>query len=974
MMKGCRLVAVGLVMFASMLTHGATQTITGSYWWKSGATMASSGSSVFNPTQAVVTDRTTATIKAKPGDGLKAVAWYRWKKTTLHISNFEKLCEGDSLVWSYDGSLGTSVPLGLELDWIAYSLRYESGSTTSYLYTNEISIADCTTTENGYVFGGVWTNAAGQAFQTGRMVTGADFGITNHNDEARIVLYPKWMPRSYQVTLDRQGGVGGSEQVTATYDQISTRIVVPTRTGYSFDGYFTQPNGSGTRYYEADGTTSRIWHETTVTCLFANWKVNRFTVGIVAEGNGTARITPAGGTYDYGQVVKIAATSDNEGTVFAGWSDGSLENPRDVTVTSNATYVANFLTKSFRVAWTDNALFDSRLLKEEFVQWGKNATKPDTPAHDGYTFSGWTEDGKDIRANTTIVATYSANQYIVWMDKNDGIESPQRDFRTYTYGTEGSLPPNKFVRTGYAFQGWGTNRTDSTVIHADCAQVWNWATGGSVTVYAVWKPNEYVVRFDSGEGSGTMDDQDFIYDLAQPMSENLFTCGDRTFIGWKGSDNRTYADCQTVSNLTAEADGVVVLTAQWSTTIHVAFDGNGATNEQAMAIQDFNGPDDEQNLVSNRYGRVGYTFVGWATNREDAAAQKIVYHDGERVKIKGSAGSTLMLFASWSANTYYIAFNPGEGREDAPLAIVEATYDTAFELPDANGHYSPMNPDLDGFDYWVDVTNETTYVNRATVSNLCAVADATNVLTAAWKLDVGEWSERMQCTTLRWKQSEIREGGEPQWSRNGLVSQVGGGWGSKEWLQATVRTNGTLKLSCRLNGSEGDMIGLAVGFVSDEDDAAFNWTESGLFATNILIDTANEWISVSVSVRVRAEESKVVIRLVNSSIQGDALVEVNEVSWMPEGTEPGIEPKEGEDNPVVQGVSVRNGKIVIESTSDARFAYRILQSPSLTLPVTWTVREGSYQDGQEGAQTFELPIDPGMPQMFYKVEVLKRRE
>ena len=60
---------------------------------------------------------------------------------------------------------------------------------------------------------------------------------------------------------------------------------------------------------------------------------------IVTEAvNGT--VTGAG-TYLYGTEVILTAEA-NEGYEFDGWSDGSIENPRTIIVTEDATYTAEF--------------------------------------------------------------------------------------------------------------------------------------------------------------------------------------------------------------------------------------------------------------------------------------------------------------------------------------------------------------------------------------------------------------------------------------------------------------------------------------------------------------------------------------------------------------------------------------------------------------------------------------------------------
>ena len=73
---------------------------------------------------------------------------------------------------------------------------------------------------------------------------------------AIVNLYAIWLRIKYTVTFDRQGGSGGTGSVEATLDTAMPSITPPTRTGYTFGGYYTGTNGSGTQYYNADGSSA----------------------------------------------------------------------------------------------------------------------------------------------------------------------------------------------------------------------------------------------------------------------------------------------------------------------------------------------------------------------------------------------------------------------------------------------------------------------------------------------------------------------------------------------------------------------------------------------------------------------------------------------------------------------------------------------------------------------------------------------
>lgn len=84
-------------------------------------------------------------------------------------------------------------------------------------------------------------------------------------------LYAKWTGKTYEVTLDRQGGEWGASMVVATMGGGMPGIQVPTRAGYAFGGYFLSANGKGTQYYAADGSSAHVWDRAEDSTLYAKW-------------------------------------------------------------------------------------------------------------------------------------------------------------------------------------------------------------------------------------------------------------------------------------------------------------------------------------------------------------------------------------------------------------------------------------------------------------------------------------------------------------------------------------------------------------------------------------------------------------------------------------------------------------------------------------------------------------------------------
>ena len=118
-------------------------------------------------------------------------------------------------------------------------------------------------TRTGYMFAG-WTQAEGDTPQSTVTIETGSTGNRTYTAH--------WTTKTYTVTLDNQGATtAGTESVSATFDAAMPAITVPTRTGYIFGGYYTETNGGGTKYYNADGTSANDWDIDSATTLYAQW-------------------------------------------------------------------------------------------------------------------------------------------------------------------------------------------------------------------------------------------------------------------------------------------------------------------------------------------------------------------------------------------------------------------------------------------------------------------------------------------------------------------------------------------------------------------------------------------------------------------------------------------------------------------------------------------------------------------------------
>lgn len=81
---------------------------------------------------------------------------------------------------------------------------------------------------------------------------------------------------TYTITLDKQGGSGGTSSVAVQIGADVPDISPPSKTGYVFVGYFTQTQEDAThqivQYYDADGNGLIEWNYEGDITIYAHWR------------------------------------------------------------------------------------------------------------------------------------------------------------------------------------------------------------------------------------------------------------------------------------------------------------------------------------------------------------------------------------------------------------------------------------------------------------------------------------------------------------------------------------------------------------------------------------------------------------------------------------------------------------------------------------------------------------------------------
>ena len=212
------------------------------------------------------------------------------------------------------------------------------------------------------------------------------------------------------------------------------------------------------------------------------------------------------GVYAYGTNYTITDIKPISGYTYNGVTAGSLSG----TLTGDMTVVLKFY--SVRKI-TYNANGGDNAPKEQDKPYGINVNiTEEKPERTGYTFVGWNTayDGSGKKYspgeiysgndNLTPYAQWQANQFIINYDGNGAVgEMPPI---SYTYNGTSNFPNCDFTKKGYTFAGWSQNPSAEIGEYKVGEKVPNLAVSGEVTLYAIWQPNEYKIKYITYDDDG----------------------------------------------------------------------------------------------------------------------------------------------------------------------------------------------------------------------------------------------------------------------------------------------------------------------------------------------------------------------------------------------------------------------------------------------------------------------------------------
>lgn len=154
---------------------------------------------------------------------------------------------------------------------------------------------------------------------------------------SETTLYAHWTANKYTLTLDANGGEVGQTSKEVTFGGKVGDLPTPTRTGYTFTGWYTSKTG-----YTSVNSNTNVSQANDVT-LYAHWLANSFWLSFNAQGASNPNRVYV--TYDSNYGTLSNPTNIPEGWTFNGWytQDGTQIKKGDkVQITANTTVYAHW--------------------------------------------------------------------------------------------------------------------------------------------------------------------------------------------------------------------------------------------------------------------------------------------------------------------------------------------------------------------------------------------------------------------------------------------------------------------------------------------------------------------------------------------------------------------------------------------------------------------------------------------------------
>ena len=556
----------------------------------------------------------------------------------------------------------------------------------------------------------------------------------------------------YPITLDNQGadsnsggtsmiyekyGIGIYSDSTAKTNLMTTSsngITNPTRTGYTFGGYYTASNGGGVNLIGANSyITSNFTNKyfSKASTLYAKWSINSYNFNVnLGSGINTFNISASDGTSStsinsynqqkpYNTEFTVSNVSSKTGYTYTGYAlSGSLTeisgSSKDSIKTKlgagNGTLTLNSSANTYNINYTLNggnkgsnapgsATYDTNITIDNPTKTitavgnanGTGATISSSTSK-AQTFAGWT--GSNINTSTAMYGSSTSSITTLWSSTSTKVTSRYFKNLNPTSGSTVTLTANwtpvsfnlpTVSKTGYTCS-WNTNSSGTGTTYASGASYTPTAVQGDINLYAICSANSYKISYTlnggtSGSNAPTSANYGSVITIDNPTKTLTATGnvnGTGATIGSATSKAQTFAGW-TASNINTST----AMYGSSSTNVSTVW-SNTSTKVTSKYFKNLNATNNATStLIANwtpvsfnlpTVSKTGYD-CSWNTKTDGSGT---TYASGASYT-PTSTSENLILYARCSVNSYKISYtlNGGTSGSNAPTS---ASYDSTITI------------------------------------------------------------------------------------------------------------------------------------------------------------------------------------------------------------------------------------------------------------------------------------------------------
>lgn len=409
-------------------------------------------------------------------------------------------------------------------------------------------------TKNNYIFMGYFTGKNG----TGVKYYNADMtSAQNWNTQSNGTLYAYWKGVESVIKFDKMGGINGHNEISAEYGKPMPTAAAPSKTNYFFQGYYTDKNGNGTKYYDANMNSVRDWDKAINTTLYAHWLGTPSIIKFDQQGGvgGSADAVaifgdPMPDSNNYGKL--IAPTKHNY--IFQGYFDqknGQGIKYYDENMQSCINWNKSTETTLY-AAWKGvNCLIyfnkDGGTGGKDFitVEYGAKLpqlSKNDAPTKKLFVFKGYQYNNTNyytdnMECNKYWYNTEPTSMQAIWEGEAFTINlNGSNNDLSITVNYYGRLPQNLAIpeKVGYTFDGFYLEGYNKKIYNADMSSAIEvWDIDHAEPLYALWKANTYKIILADDQNQ----DISAVYNDVMPHILNLKQKPGYNLIGYFSEPN-----------------------------------------------------------------------------------------------------------------------------------------------------------------------------------------------------------------------------------------------------------------------------------------------------------------------------------------------------------------------------------------------------------------------------------------------------